>query len=144
MTSSISKKSQDIAPGTVWLMAVSVGTIVANLYYIQPLLVDVAREFNLTSTQAGLIATATQVGTSFGMLFFVPLGDTMERRSLIMRLVLAACVTLVLTALAPSARWMGIACFGLGLFTAVVHILLPYAAHLAPPQKRGHIAVSYT
>jgi predicted MFS family arabinose efflux permease len=134
-----SPKSQDIAAGTVWLMAISVGTIVANLYYIQPLLVDVAREFNLTSTQAGLIATATQIGTSFGMLFFVPLGDTMERRSLITRLVMAACAALVFTALAPSALWMGIACFGLGLFTAVVHILLPYAAHLAPPEKRGHI-----
>jgi predicted MFS family arabinose efflux permease len=112
---------------------------VANLYYIQPLLVDVAQNFNLTSTQAGLIATATQIGTSFGMLLFVPLGDTMERRSLITRLVLAACVTLVFTALSPSALWLGIACFGVGLFTAVVHIILPYAAHLAPAEKRGHI-----
>src|SRR5580692_3545331 len=131
--------STDMAPGVVWFMAISVGTIVANIYYIQPLLVEVAREFNLTSTQAGLIATATQIGTSFGMLFFVPLGDTMERRSLIMRLVLAACVTLVLIALSPTALWMGIACFGVGLFTAVVHIILPYAAHLAPPEKRGRI-----
>jgi len=134
-----SLKSTDIAPGVVRLMALSVGTIVANLYYIQPLLVDVSLSFNLTSTQAGLIATATQIGTSFGMLFFVPLGDTMERRSLITRLILAACVTLVLTALAPSGLWMGIACFGIGLFTAVVHVLVPYAAHLAPPEKRGRI-----
>src|SRR5208283_2268575 len=90
-----SSKSKNIPPATVWLMALSVGTIVANLYYIQPLLVDVALNFNLTSTQAGLIATATQIGTSFGMLFFVPLGDTMERRTLIVRLVLAAGVSLV-------------------------------------------------
>ena len=128
-----------MAPGVVWFMAISVGTIVANIYYIQPLLVEVALDFNLTSTQAGLIATATQIGTSFGMLFFVPLGDTMERRSLVTRLVLASCLVLALTAMAPNALWLGAACFGVGLFGAVVHVLVPYAAHLAPPEKRGRI-----
>jgi predicted MFS family arabinose efflux permease len=132
-------KTADIAPGVVWFMAISVGTIVANIYYIQPLLVKVAQEFTLSSTQAGLIATATQIGTSFGMLFFVPLGDTMERRSLVTRLVLASCAALMLTAIAPNALCLGLACFGVGLFGAVVHILVPYAAHLAPPEKRGRI-----
>jgi predicted MFS family arabinose efflux permease len=134
-----SSKTADIAPGVVWFMAISVGTIVANIYYIQPLLVEIAQEFSLSSTQAGLIATATQIGTSFGMLFFVPLGDTIERRSLVTRLVLASCAALVLTALAPNALCLGLACFGVGLFGAVVHILVPYAAHLDPPEKRGRI-----
>jgi predicted MFS family arabinose efflux permease len=134
-----SPQTQDIAPGTVWLMAVSVGTIVASIYYAQPLLVDIASTFHLTPTQSGLIVTATQVGVSCGMLFFVPLGDTLERRSLIIRLVLATGIALVGIALAPSAFWMGLACLGMGLFSAVVHVLVPYAAHLAPPAKRGRV-----
>ncbi len=131
--------TKDMPASLVWLMAISVGVTVANIYYVQPLLVVIAQDFQLTSTQAGLIATATQIGTSFGMLLFVPLGDVMERRSLIARLILACMVVLVLTALAPSAFLMGLACLGVGLFTAVVHVLVPYAAHLAPPEKRGHI-----
>lgn len=131
--------SKEMPASLVWLMAFSVGAIVANIYYIQPLLVILAQDFSLTSTQAGLLATATQVGTSFGMLLFVPLGDVMERRSLIHRLVLAVGIALVLTALAPSALWMGAACLAVGLFGAVVHVLVPYAAHLAPPEKRGRI-----
>ena len=30
--------------GTIWFMAVSVGVIVANIYYAQPLLADIARQ----------------------------------------------------------------------------------------------------
>ncbi len=86
MTSSSTK---EMPASLVWLMAISAGVVVANIYYIQPLLVTIAQDFQLTSTQAGLIATATQIGTSFGMLLFVPLGDVLERRSLITRLVLA-------------------------------------------------------
>jgi hypothetical protein len=30
---------------TVWLMAITVGVIVANIYYVQPLLADIAHTF---------------------------------------------------------------------------------------------------
>src|SRR5580658_10589298 len=37
----------------VWLMAISVGVVVANIYYAQPLLADIAHSFGLAVTQAG-------------------------------------------------------------------------------------------
>src|SRR5581483_1877315 len=73
----------------VWLLAFSTGCVVANIYYVQPLLADIAREFGLSVAQIGAIAMLAQVGTGVGMLFFVPLGDKYERRSLISTLLIA-------------------------------------------------------
>ena len=38
----------------VWLLAVSTGCIVANIYYVQPLLADMAGEFGLSAAQTGI------------------------------------------------------------------------------------------
>src|SRR5579863_10183375 len=84
---------------TVWFMAASTGVIIANSYYIQPLLADVARTFHLSVTKIGLVAMLAQVGTCLGMLLFVPLGDTKERRSLITVLLVVATLALTLIAL---------------------------------------------
>ena len=124
---------------TIWLMAISVGVIVANIYYVQPLLAAMAREFHLTVAGAGAIAMLMQVGTAFGMLFFVPLGDTHERRALVTRLVLAASLALALFALAPNVWWLGAAGVVVGALGATVHVIVPFAAHLAPEQQRGRV-----
>ena len=88
---------------TVWLMAITVGMIVANIYYVQPLLADIANTFGLSVTRAGTVAMLSQAGTAFGMFLFVPLGDKYERRSLILLLVMGAFASLLLMATAPNA-----------------------------------------
>src|ERR1700685_363531 len=127
---------------TVWFMAASTGVIVANMYYIQPLLADVARTFHLSVTKIGFVAMLAQVGTSLGMLLFVPLGDTKERRSLITVLLLTATVALTAIAAAQNAVWLAVACFVLGMTGSSVHIFVPFAAHLAPPEQRGRVVGS--
>jgi len=57
-------------------MAVAVGVIVANIYYIQPLLGAIAGTFGLTVARAGMLAMLSQAGTALGMLFFVPLATS--------------------------------------------------------------------
>lgn len=123
----------------VWLLAVSSGCIVANLYYAQPLLADMAREFALSVTQIGAVAMLGQAGSATGMLLFVPLGDKHERRGLIALLLAAGAVTLAAMALAPSLLWLCVASFLLGTTTACVHVIVPLAAHLAPASERGRI-----
>src|SRR5580765_490383 len=85
----------------VWLLAFSTGCIVANIYYVQPLLADIARDFGSSVVQIGLVAMLAQVGTGLGMLFFVPLGDKYERRSLISALLVGESIALALVASAP-------------------------------------------
>src|ERR1700722_8704820 len=131
---------QALMPQTTgWLMAITVGVIVANIYYVQPLLADIAGAFGLTVTRAGTVAMLSQIGTAFGMFSFVPLGDKYERRTLILLLIIGEFVSLLLIATAPNAVWLGCAAFAVGFFAANVHVVVPFAAHLAAPQQRGRV-----
>jgi predicted MFS family arabinose efflux permease len=118
-------------------MAFCVGAVVANIYYIQPLLSTIAAAFRISVPQVGLVAMLTQFGGALGMLVFVPLGDTKERRRLIVSLLLAECVCLALMAAAQNFAWLALAAFGVGVTTATVHVTVPFAAHLASPERRG-------
>ena len=120
-------------------MAISTGLIVANIYYAQPLLAEIARDFHLSITQAGALAMTSQIGSALGMLFFVPLGDTMERRTLIIVLLLGAAASLLLFAVAPQVWWLVGASLAVGATGSIVHTIVPFAAHLAPPRQRGRV-----
>ncbi|MGC3989559.1 MAG: MFS transporter [Chthoniobacteraceae bacterium] len=124
---------------TVLLMAVSVGVIVANIYYIQPLLAQIAQTFHLTVTHAGALAMLSQAGTAAGMFLFVPLGDKFERRGLITVLLVVASLSLLLVATAMQVWWMAAACFFMGAAAANVHVIVPFAAHLASEEQRGRV-----
>lgn len=125
--------------GTLWFMTVAVGAIVANVYYIQPLLADVARDFTLTSTAAGAIAMVSQLGTTCAMLLLVPLGDIRERRALISFLICVLAAGLLAMATARNVVWLCLAAAVVGASGSVVHLIIPFAAHLAPPKERGRI-----
>jgi predicted MFS family arabinose efflux permease len=118
-------------------MAFSTGAIVANIYYIQPLLSAIATTFHISVPRVGMVAMLTQLGTALGMLLFVPLGDTKERRTLIMWLLAGESVCLMLMASAQNFVWLALASFGIGMAAATVHVIVPFAAHLASPERRG-------
>jgi MFS family permease len=67
----------------IWMMAVTCEAAAANLYYSQALLVVIAQSFQADSRQVSFIPTLTQIGYALGMFLFVPLGDLIERRRLI-------------------------------------------------------------
>jgi predicted MFS family arabinose efflux permease len=120
-------------------MAISVGTVVANLYYAQPLLPDLAREFHLGVTGTGAVAMLGMAGAGMAQCVFVPLGDIRERRRLIVTMIACAALALALMATAQNAAWLMIATFVLGASCSVNHITTPFAAHLAPEKERGRI-----
>jgi predicted MFS family arabinose efflux permease len=123
----------------VHLMALSVGAIVANIYYVQPLLAVMARTFSVSVGMIGLVAMLTQVGTAIGMLIFVPLGDSRDRRALLTALLSGAVVALCGVATARNLIWISIASFAVGACGAAVHVIVPFAAQLAPENSRGRV-----
>ena len=80
---------------------------------------------------------ATQVGYAIGLLFFVPLGDVLERRSLMMRMYGAVAVGLLLVAMAPNLTWLIAGSVVIGMLASVTHIVLPIAPDLVSHQERG-------
>ncbi len=76
-------------------MAICTGLIVANIYYIQPLIILVAKEFHIPENVAGSAAYLTQAGYATGLLLLVPLGDMMEKRKQIMIVTSVAVLSLM-------------------------------------------------
>lgn len=123
--------------GLLLLMAIATGISVANLYYIQPLLADIAEEFNSTAGEMGRIATLTQIGYALGLFLFIPLGDIRERRSLIITLLGAAAIALVAVAVSGNIMMLGITSFAVGITSVIPQLFVPLAAQLAEPHQRG-------
>jgi predicted MFS family arabinose efflux permease len=116
-------------------LACAVG--VSTIYYNQPLLLEMARSYGTTIEHTGFVAVATQVGYAFGLLLFVPLGDLLERRALMMRMFAAVAVSLLLVALAPNFTLLVAGSALIGLLASVTHIVLPIAPDLVDDASRG-------
>ena len=116
-------------------LACAVG--VSTIYYNQPLLLEMAHTYGATAGRTGFVAMATQVGYAAGMLIFVPLGDVLERRALMMRMYGAVGVALVLVAMAPSLVWLIAGSVLIGMLASVTHIVVPIAPDLAGDKDSG-------
>ncbi|WP_092411757.1 MFS transporter [Collimonas sp. OK307] len=121
----------------VWLLAVSTGLIVANLYYAQTLVGPISAATGLSPEAAGLIVTLTQIGYCLGLLFIVPLGDLIENRRLITTALAFTAVALVVAATAVNSTMFLAAALAIGLGSVAAQILVPFAAHLSKEATRG-------
>ncbi|CBA33179.1 MFS transporter [Cronobacter turicensis] len=135
----MTKQTQGLSTSLTVLMSVATGLVVASNYYAQPLLDTIAHAFAITANQAGFIVTAAQLGYAFGLLFLVPLGDMFERRSMIVVMTLLAAAGMLLTASSHTLAMMILGTALTGLFSVVAQILVPLAATLAAPEKRGKV-----
>jgi predicted MFS family arabinose efflux permease len=121
----------------LWVMTIATGLVVANIYYNQPLLGDISKDFNVTEAEGGILAMLTQIGYAAGMLFCVPLGDMLKRKQLIMTVFVIDIVALLLAAWAPSIHILMFASFLIGAFSIIPQLIIPMAAHLSAPEQRG-------
>ena len=80
---------------------------------------------------------ATQIGYALGIFVFVPLGDVVERRALMMRLFGAVAVSMLASACAPGFAVLLLASVVTGLTAAVTHVAVPIAPELAADEDRG-------
>lgn len=136
---SIQPRGDPLPRRLVLILAVATGLAVANLYYAQPLLAQIARSFHTDDGQAGLIIILTQVGYAAGLMFLVPLGDVLERTRLVVTVLLGAAIALGAAALAPSVTILALIGVAIGLTSVVAQILVPFAADLASDDDRGRV-----
>jgi predicted MFS family arabinose efflux permease len=132
-------RGRQLSGRLVALMAVATGAIVANLYYAQPLLHGIARQFHAGATATSLIVTCTQAGYAAGLLLVVPLGDLHARRTLVVGVYGLAVAMLVVCAVAPALWVFEVASVGTGLASVGGQVMIPFAADLATSSRRGRV-----
>lgn len=133
------KTHPQLTPLTLWVITIATGLIVANLYYNQPLLAEIAKTFRISEDRAGLISMLTQMGYATGMLFLAPLADKMKRKKLMMFDFVFILISLIAAGVATDINILIIASFFIGASSMIPQLLVPMAAHLATPANRGKV-----
>ncbi|MBD1404111.1 MFS transporter [Leclercia adecarboxylata] len=129
-----------VSTSLAWLFAIASGLSVANVYYAQPLLDALARNFGISHAAVGGVITATQLGCALALLFLVPLGDRVDRRRLMAMQMLALTFALVAVGMAQSTLALLAGMLAVGLLgTAMTQGLIAYAASAAAPHEQGRV-----
>jgi predicted MFS family arabinose efflux permease len=121
------------------LLALACGVTVANVYFPQAVTPLIAQSLGVSTATATTLATVTQLGYAAGIFLLVPLGDRLPRRPLITVLLAVTSLALLTAGLAPAAGVLLAAGTLVGLATVVPQILLPMAAGLVEPERRGAV-----
>ncbi|PSL78993.1 hypothetical protein C7T35_39955, partial [Variovorax sp. WS11] len=127
----------DLTRTKMLLFAFAAGAMIANIYYIQPLLPVIAAEFGQDPSRIGYLVTCTQLGYAFGVLLIVPLGDKVDPRRLLTGLLAFNAAASFLAALSQDFASFAAASMLIGLSSAATMVLVPYVASLAPADTRG-------
>jgi predicted MFS family arabinose efflux permease len=121
----------------VAFLGFAAGATVANIYYSQPLLHAISTHFHSGAALTSTISVATQLGYASGLLVFVPLGDSVERRTLIVGSIVGTALILTAAAFSTNLPLLILASYLLGLICITPQLIVPYAAAMAEPSTRG-------
>jgi predicted MFS family arabinose efflux permease len=119
------------------LLTIGVGVLVANLYYAQPLIASIGAELQISPELAGSVVSVAQIGYGTGLFFLVPAADLFENKRLVLTLMGLTVAGLVGLATSGSALTFFVASFLIGLCATAAQVLLPFAAHLIPAERRS-------
>ncbi|KAF9047828.1 major facilitator superfamily domain-containing protein [Panaeolus papilionaceus] len=111
--------------------------IVSNLYYCQPILIQLSLSFNVTYSEVSRIPTLVQAGYATGLVLISPLGDLLRRRQLILAIVIVSTSLTIGLAVTSNLIVFEALSFLVGAVSVTPQVLIPLAADLAPAHKRA-------
>ena len=118
-------------------IGLAAGSLIANLYYAQPLIAPIARDIGIGPAFAGTLVSMTQLGYGIGLLLVVPLSDLVENRRLVLWAMAGVLAALAAITTVHGALPFFCACLALGLCCSVAQVLLPFLAHVVPERRRA-------
>lgn len=122
---------------TLILMAIAAGICSGSNYFSQPLIHSIALSLARPETSVAWIPTCAQISYAIGLLVLMPLGDLLEKRQLVVILMVLAACGLLITGSADRLGWMIVGTILTGLFSVSAQLLLPLAASLVPITQSG-------
>jgi MFS family permease len=141
----------DIADGGPYLsrakefvLAAAGGAMVANAYYIHPIISEVAADFSVSATTIGLVPALNQIALALGIFLLLPLGDRFSNRQLSIIFAAGQTVSLGLMVLSTSFVPFLIGSTILGFFTIAPYLLPAYASKRVSPDRLGAVTATLT
>lgn len=126
-------------PPSALLFALSVGVIITNIFAPQTLVGPISVSLALGPFATSLAATATLLGYALGLFLLVPLADLLENRALAASMLSLASLSAIVAALASSPVLLLAALLLLGATSSAIQVLVPIAASMVPPERRGQM-----
>jgi len=119
------------------LMIVAAFVIAGGIHYQTPMLARIAAEFTASPAAVGWIPTLSFGGMLVGVAFFVPLGDRLNKRWLIIAMIAMLAVAQALMVVAPSITVLAAASLVTGICSSVGLVFISIVAEIAPEKHRG-------
>lgn len=123
----------------MWLFAFAAGAMIANMYYLQPILSLVASSFGIPVSTSGLLVSCTQLGYTLGIVLVVPLGDVLERRSLLSLMFALSASAMFIAAASPNFMLFSTAVLLSGATASAAMLIVPYVASITAEHQRGRV-----
>jgi predicted MFS family arabinose efflux permease len=130
--------------GTILLMAIAAGITVANIYYNQPILKEMALSLHASDVEIGRVSMFSQMGYGLGMFFLIPMGDMVNRKKLILLLLVALALVLILMVLSKGVFFVWILSLLIGVCSAPAQIILPMAASLDKVNRGKTVGIVFS
>lgn len=130
-------QNEPLSAPLVFTLAAGAGLSVASIYYSQPMLDIISKQFNASIGAVGMVPMLTQAGYALGILLLAPLGDRHDRRTIIFIKGLMLVAALLLCGFSGGLSALLIASFITGLTATVAQDSVPASAALAPERSRG-------
>ncbi len=135
---------QPVSRFLIGLMAVSAGITVANIYYNQPILKEIAADLGSTESQAGMVSMLSQVGYGLGLFFLTPLGDKINKKKLIIGLQLLLVAALLLVSFTQNIFQLWALSLLISMFSVSVQVIMPMAAGLDSENRGRNVGTIFT
>ncbi|MDR7369906.1 MFS transporter [Flavobacterium aquidurense] len=135
---------KELSQKQIIIMSATAGICVANIYYSQPILNEIAKSLMIEVKSTGFISVLSQAGYGLGLFFITPLGDKIARKKLILWLQLSLIVSLLIMATASNITTIYIASLAIGLFAVTAQVILPMAASLVSENRGKIVGIIFT
>ena len=123
--------------GLVALLIVSAFIVAGGIHYQTPMLAAIAAEFNADAATVGWIPTLSFGGMMAGILLFVPLGDRIDKRGLVLVKIAVLALAQAAMAVAPSIEVLAAASLVTGICSSLAQSFIAITAEISPSNQRG-------
>ncbi len=133
------KKQSTLTNTLLAIMSVSAGLTAASVYYIYPMLPGLAGSIGISPVWAGLAVALMLVGFSVGILLIMPAGSMLERKRLLITMLIITVFGLLLCGYAETYGELLGGVLVMSAFSASAYLIPSYAAAIALPDDRERV-----